>query len=50
MKKKVEEDEEREGRQEKAGGLLPVAYIPFDMPALAFNLVLAHCMVAILQT
>lgn len=31
-------------------GLLPVAYIPLDMPALAFIWVLAYSMMAILQT
>lgn len=36
-------------KEEKAGGLLPVAYIPLVMPALAFNWVLARSMMAILQ-
>lgn len=40
---------ERE-RKEKAGGVLPVAYIPLVMPALAFNWVLALSVMAILQT
>lgn len=34
----------------KAGGLLPVAYIPLVMPALAFNRVLACSVMAVLQT
>lgn len=42
--------ERERGREEKAGGLLPVAYIPLVMPAPAFNWVLAHSMMAILQT
>lgn len=37
-------------RKEEAGGLLPVAYIPLVMPALAFNWVLALSVMAILQT
>lgn len=39
---------ERE-RKEKAGGLLPVAYILLVMHALAFNRVLACSKMAILQ-